>query len=64
MILALAAALPAALSALQAYEAVHSVADEAAVAARAAHQQVLQAQVCSETSHDKLKPCLSLDCYF
>lgn len=48
MISALAAALPAALLALQAYEAVHSVADEAASAARAAHQQVLEAQVCCE----------------
>ena len=49
MMLALAAALPKAQSALQAYEAVHSVADEAASAARAAHQQVLEAQVCFET---------------
>ena len=45
---ALAAALPKALSALQAYETVHRVADEAASAARAAHQQVLEAQVCCE----------------
>ena len=44
-IAALAAALPGALAALQAYEAVHSLADEAASAARAAHQQVLDAQV-------------------
>lgn len=46
MISALAAALPAALAALQAYKAVHSTADVAASAARAAHQQVLEAQVC------------------
>lgn len=42
---ALAGALPGALAALQAYEAVHSVADLTASTARAAHQQVLQAQV-------------------
>ena len=53
MISALAAALPEALSALQAYDAVHTIADEAASAARAAHQQVLEAQVCSGASHGK-----------
>ena len=41
----LALAVPEALSALQACEAIHSVADEAASAARAGHQQVLEAQV-------------------
>ena len=46
---ALAAALPGAIAALQAYDAVHSVADQAASAARAAHQQVLDAQVCAES---------------
>ena len=51
MMSALAAALPEALSALQAYEAIHSVADKAASAARAAHQQVLEAQVCCDISH-------------
>ena len=41
----LAAALPGAVAVLQDYEAVHRVADETASAARAAHQQVLEAQV-------------------
>lgn len=41
----LAAALPGAVAGLQDYEAVHRVADETASAARAAHQQVLEAQV-------------------
>ena len=41
----LAAALPGAVVGLQDYEAVHRVADETASAARAAHQQVLEAQV-------------------
>ncbi len=42
---ALAVALPAAVAALQAYAVVHGVADETASTARAAHQQVLEAQV-------------------
>lgn len=50
MMSALAAALPAALAALQAYKAVNITADEAASAARAAHQHVLEAQVCSHAS--------------
>ena len=42
---ALAAALPGAIAGLQEYEAVHTIADQTASAARAAHQQVLEAQV-------------------
>ena len=42
---AVAAALPEALSALQAYEAVHTPANQTASAAQAAHAQVQQAQV-------------------
>ena len=45
VLLALAAALPSAAAALQAYEAVHTVADQTASTARAAHREVLEAQV-------------------
>ena len=45
MLTQLASALPHAASALIAYKAVHTSADQAATAARAAHQQVQEAQV-------------------
>ncbi|KAL0054989.1 hypothetical protein WJX82_005498 [Trebouxia sp. C0006] len=43
-VLSLAAALPGAAAALQAYAAVHTVADQTASTARAAHREVLEAQ--------------------
>lgn len=61
LLLELAEALPASSAAIIAYEAIHASADEAAAAARAAHQQVQEAQV---TKHsDRCSSAVSCRCH-